>query len=158
MGELEGSRSVPNPVMLRRLCIMQLLSAADNLWAPLCPFSLRTLLIHVSVRGSESGGKCFRGESACWSAPESWPWDLSLSLTPALFSRWWRKGASRVIFLWLWLKLLCSFRREKEMGQLGGKKDQIQLKYCDCWRGANTTSRTLLSHGGFDDPNLWCFG
>lgn len=34
VGKREGSRSVPSPVMLRSLCIMQLLSLSGNLWAP----------------------------------------------------------------------------------------------------------------------------
>lgn len=153
MEEVEGSRFAPNPGMLRRLCITQLLSAPDNLWAPLCLFSLHMLLTHMSLRGSESGGQCFQGESvACLPLRADLgtchcPWYMSLS---AHFSRWWRKGSRSFSYGCEWG--CYAIWGEKEMGQLGGKKrsESAQIPWL-----LNSASRTLLILGGFDDLNLW---
>lgn len=47
MGKPEGSRSVPSSVLLRSLCIMQLLSPSENL-SPFVSLLLCTLLTHMS--------------------------------------------------------------------------------------------------------------
>lgn len=105
MGKLEWSRSVPSPALLRSVCIMQLLSPSGDLW-PLCPFSLLTLLTHMS--------RSSRAQRFC-----PWPWGRCLLWTPAHCSACCRKDSSRVVFL-RFCRSCCAFWGE--MGQLGRKK------------------------------------
>lgn len=126
--------------MLRRLCFIQLLSAADSLWTPSCPFSLCVLLTHLHVRGSW-------GEPAC-------PQGLILGDVPC-GGTWLERGSSWVVFLCVWPRLLCLLGRRNEPAKLEKKKIRCSSQTLWLLKRSQSTSRTLLSCEGFDKLNLY---